>query len=329
MRNVPIAISRRRKLPVGTRSGDGSLRSERATLRVDQDQRGGRSRPLSKQPGPSVRRRQLGATLRQLREDAGRSRKDAAEWLEIGEPTISKIELGRQAIKGPNVRVLCQLYDVDASRADYLLRLAGEANQRGWWTAYRDTVPDWFRQFVGLEGDAEVMWEYQAEYVPGLLQTSAYVDAITRVLEPSYSDDMVARRVELREKRQAEIDGGEPPAMRVFLNEAVLRRCVGGPDVMRDQLDYLVEISKRQHITLRVVPFSAGAHAAMDGSFVMMQFPEEESPAFTYVENRRGGVYQEDPGDIAAYTVIVDQLAEPALSEADTRVLLDEVARSQ
>lgn len=109
---------------------------------------------MAKKPGPSVRRRQLGAMLRQLRQDAGTSRKDAAEWLEIGEPTLSKIELGRQAIKGPHVRLLCQLYDVDSSTVDTLLRLAREANQRGWWTAYRNTVPSWFRHYVGLESDA-------------------------------------------------------------------------------------------------------------------------------------------------------------------------------
>ncbi len=328
IRNVPIASGREGSEGIETRSRDtfrcvvGVRHS--AMITTDQVE----AHPVSKQPGPSVRRRQLGAMLRQLREDAGKGRRDAAEWLEIGEPTISKIELGRQAIRGPNVRVLCQLYDVDASKADYLLRLAGEANQRGWWTAYRDTVPDWFRQFVGLEGDAEVMWEYQAEYVPGLLQTSAYVDAITRDLEPSYSDDMIARRIELRQKRQAQVDGGQPPAMRTFLNEAVLRRAVGNPETMREQLDCLIDASRREHITLRVVPFSAGAHSAMDGSFVMMRFPEEESPAFAYVENRRGGVYQEDPGDIATYTVIIDRLAEAALSEDTSREVIAEAARS-
>lgn len=283
---------------------------------------------MSKRPGPSVRRRQLGAMLRKIREDAGKARKDAAEWLEIGEPTISKIELGRQAIKGPNVRLLCQLYDVDASTVDTMLRLAREANQRGWWTAYRDTVPDWFRQFVGLEGDAEIMWEYQAEYVPGLLQTPAYVDAITRAVEPDYTDDMVARRVELRQTRQAQLDDVRPPEMRTYINEAVLYRLVGDAGVMREQLDYLVECSKQEHITIRIVPFRVGAHAAMDGSFVMMQFPEEESPAFAYVENRRGGVYQEDPGDIKAYTVLVDQLAEAAVSEEDSRQMINKASRS-
>lgn len=283
---------------------------------------------MTKRPGPSVRRRQLGAMLRKIREDAGKARKDAAEWLEIGEPTISKIELGRQAIKGPNVRLLCQLYDVDASTVDTMLRLASEANQRGWWTAYRDTVPDWFRQFVGLEGDAEVMWEYQAEYVPGLLQTPAYVDAITRAVEPDYTDDMVARRVELRQTRQAQLDDVRPPEMRTYINEAVLYRLVGDDEVMREQLDYLVECSKQEHITIRILPFRVGAHAAMDGSFVMMQFPEEESPAFAYVENRRGGVYQEDPGDIKAYTVLVDQLAEVAVSEEDSREMISKASRS-
>lgn len=283
---------------------------------------------MSKRPGPSVRRRQLGAMLRQLRIDAGKTRKDAATWLEIGEPTVSKIELGKQAIKGPSVRLLCQLYDADAGTVDTLLRLAREANQRGWWSQYRETVPDWFRQFVGLEGDASVMWEYQSEYVPGLLQTPAYVDAITRALEPSYSDEQIARRVELRKKRQMQIDGGQPPQMHIYLNEAVIRRVVGGAEVMREQLGVLAESAKRDHISIRIVPFSAGAHPAMSGSFVMMQFPDEDAPAFAYVENRRGAVYQEDPGDIESYTVLLDQLASVALSEDDSRAMLADAAAS-
>lgn len=283
---------------------------------------------MPKRPGPSVRRRQLGAMLRQLREEAGKTRKDAAQWLEVGEPTISKIELGRQAIKAPNVRLLCQLYDVDAGSVDSLLRLAREANERGWWTAYRDTVPEWFRHFVGLEADAEHYWSYESEYVPGLLQTPEYVAAITRVLEPGNTDKEIDRRVEVRRKRQAVLDSGQPPHMHFFLNEAVLRRVVGGADVMREQLDRLAEASERDRISIRVVPFSAGAHSAMSGSFVMMQFPGEDTPAFAYVENRRGAVYQEDPGDIHSYTVVVDRLAEVALSEEDSRKALSEAVRS-
>ncbi|MDR7303022.1 helix-turn-helix domain-containing protein [Haloactinomyces albus] len=260
--------------------------------------------------------------LRQLRVSADRTRKDAAEWLEIGEPTLSKIELGRQAIKGPHVRLLCQLYDVDAGTLDNLLRLAKEAGQRGWWTAYRDTVPDWFRYFVGLEGDAADLWNYESEFVPGLLQTSAYVEAIGRGARPDISDADVARSVELRRERQSRIDGETPPRLHFYLNEAVLRRRVGSADVMREQLEHLYASSELEHITLRVVPFSAGAHPAMSGSFVLMRFPDEDSPAFAYLENERGAIYQEDPGDIARYSLMVEQLGGMALDAEESRAML-------
>lgn len=283
---------------------------------------------MPKRPGPSVRRRQLGAMLRRMRENAGKSRKDAADWLEIGEPTVSKIELGRQAIKAPNVRLLCQLYDVDAGTGESLLRLAREANQRGWWTAYRDTLPEWFRQFVGLEGDSDELWEYQSEFVPGLLQTSAYIEAITMASRPDIGADELAKVVRVRQERQALLASADPPRLNAYLNEALLRRMVGGPDVMREQLDHLAEACQGDHVRLRVVPFSAGAHAAMASSFVLMQFPEDDSPAFAYIENDRGAVYQEDPGDIDRYTVMLDQLAEVSMGYADSRAALDAAARS-
>lgn len=278
---------------------------------------------MGKKPGPSVRRRQLGAMLRQLRVDAGVSRRDAADWLELTEQTLSKIELGRQAIKGTLVRLACQRYDVDAGTLDNLLRLAREANQRGWWTAYRDTVPTWFLQFVGLEGDAADIWTYESEFVPGLLQTAGYVEAITRASRPDIDESELERVVTLRRERQSRLDGGSPPRLHFYLNEAVLHRAVGSRDVMRDQLAHLVEASRLEHITLRVVPFSAGAHAAMMGSFVMMQFPDEDSPAFAYVENDRGALYQEDPGDIARYSLMVEQLDTMALGEEESRAMLE------
>ncbi|MDP9642605.1 transcriptional regulator with XRE-family HTH domain [Actinopolyspora lacussalsi] len=280
---------------------------------------------MGKKPGPSVRRRQLGAMLRQLRQDADTTRKTAAEWLEIGEPTLSKIELGRQSIKGPHVRLLCQLYDVDASTVDTLLRLAREANQRGWWTAYRDTVPSWFRHYVGLEGDAADIWAYEAEFVPGLLQTAEYTKAITRASRPEISDEELNREITVRRERQALLDDEQPPQLHLIINEAVVWRQVGGPEVMREQLEHLLRSAKLDHVSLRVLPFSAGAHAAMTGSFILIRFPDEDTPAFVYVENDRGGVYQENPGDIERYTLVREQLATLAHSEDDTRALLEQL----
>ncbi len=284
---------------------------------------------MTKEPGPSVRRRQLGAMLRQLRQESGKTVKDAADWLGMGESNVSKIEKAKQAIKQPTVRALCQLYDVDASKVDYLLRLANESNQRGWWTAYRDTVPDWFRQFVGLEADALDLWNYEAEHVPGLLQTPGYVGALLRMTRPDMAEVEIERQVKLRRERQERLDGNNPPRLHFFINEAVIRRPVGDPQVMREQIERLIEASKLDHITLQIVPFAAGPHPAMSGAFVMMQFPDEDAPAFVYVEHERGAIYQEDPGDVDRYTVIVDALDRLSLSLDDSRGMLVDVSGTQ
>lgn len=284
---------------------------------------------MPKEPGPSVRRRQLGAMLRELREQSGKTIKDAAAWLGMTESNMSKIEKAKQQVKAPAVRALCQLYDVDASKLNYLLQLASEANQRGWWTAYRDTVPDWFRQFVSLESDALNLWNYEAEHIPGLLQKPAYVRAIAKAQHPASSEEELDRSVNLRRERQERLNGGQPPRLHFYINEAVMRRPVGDPDEWREQLQHLVDSSDLDHITVRIVPFSAGPHPGMLGSFVMMQFPDEETPAFVYVEHDRGGTYQEDPGDIERYTFIVDSLEQLSLSPEKSREMLVKAVNEQ
>ncbi|PKW15325.1 DUF5753 domain-containing protein [Saccharopolyspora spinosa] len=195
-----------------------------------------------------------------------------------------------QAIKVQTVRALCQLYDVDESKAGYLAKLAKESNERGWWTAYRETVPDWFRQYIGLEADALDLWTYEPEYVPGLLQSADYVRAAMRTNQPNMSSDEIERQVLLRRERQERLDGDHPPRLHFYINEAVIRRTVGEREVWRGQLEHLLESSKLDHVELRIVPFSAGSHPGMSGAFVMMQFPEEADPAFVYIEHERGAI---------------------------------------
>ncbi|MBB5159472.1 helix-turn-helix domain-containing protein [Saccharopolyspora phatthalungensis] len=261
-----------------------------------------------------------------VRHESGKTVKDAAAWLGMGESNVSKIEKAKQAIKVQTVRALCQFYDVDASKADYLIKLANESNQRGWWSQYRETVPDWFRQFIVLEADALDLWTYENEYVPGLLQTADYVRALMRSNQPTMTDEKVGQQVRLRRERQERLDGDYPPRLHFFINEAIIRRPVGPPEVMREQLAHLIESSKLDHVDLRIVPFSAGSHPGMSGPFVMFQFPEEDAPAFVYLEHERGAVYQEDPGDIDRYTVIVAELERLSLSPADSREMLSEAA---
>ncbi|GAB2740186.1 helix-turn-helix transcriptional regulator [Salinifilum aidingensis] len=265
--------------------------------------------------------------LRQLRQESGYTLKDAAEWLGMGESGVSKLEKARSVIKAQTIRALGQFYDVDAAKLDYLLRLANEANQRGWWAAYRDTVPEWFRTFVSLEADALDLWNYEAEHVPGLLQTSGYARELLRANRPDLSEDEIERQVRVRQERQTRIDDEEPPRLHFYINEAVIRRPTADPSVWGEQLDFLVKASQLEHVSLRILPFTAGIHPAMAGAFVMMQFPEEDAAAFVYVENERGGIYLEDPGDIHRYTFIVHTLDEQqALSCAESRTMLVEAA---
>lgn len=281
---------------------------------------------MTKRPGPSVRRRQLGKMLAELRSNADVSRRDAAEWLGVTEQHMSRIESGKSAVKDQTVRSLCQLYDVQANDLEVMLRLSRESTQRGWWSAYRDTLPDWARQLVGQEADTQHFWNYEPEIVPGLLQTADYVAAINRALHPDMPDDQIARRQDLLRERQERINVDDPPMLHFYVSEAVIRHVIGDRQAMADQLDYLSEVSRLEHIELRVLPFAAGGHAAMSSSFVLIQLPEEGSPAFAYVEHDRGATYQENPADIDRYTVIVDLLDKTALDEADSRALIEQAS---
>ncbi len=265
-------------------------------------------------PGPTVRRRQLGLELRRLRMAAGKTPKEAAEWLEITTPTMSKIELGRQAIKGTHVRLLAQLYNVGAPELDTLLRLAREANQRGWWAAYGDTVPDYVRSYLGLEEDAEELWAYESGLVFGLFQTPAYAEAIIASFRRDDDATEIARRVEIRAARQKRLFADQSPSLRVVLDEAVLRRKVGGAEVMREQLRHIAKVAELPHVEVRVLPFDAGEHPSIGTAFALLRFADASAMNFVYLEHHMGALYLERPADLARYTEMFEQLVTAALS---------------
>lgn len=183
----------------------------------------------------TVRRGQLGLELRRLREAANVTRDEAAQYIGVRSPTISRIELGRHAIRPANIKLLLHLYRVESPASDALLRLASEANQRGWWTFYGETVPDWFSNYVGLEAGAAEIWSYESEFVPGLFQTTDYVRAITAAAQPDSTSEDIERYVRFRKARQDRLTGDTPPKLLTVINDAVIRRVVGDADVMRDQ----------------------------------------------------------------------------------------------
>lgn len=269
-------------------------------------------------PGSPVRRWRLGKQLRELREAAGKSQQEAASYLGVKGPTISRMELGRNAILEKNVKFLCQLYGVGAPEVDTLMRQAVESNERGWWVAYSDTMPDWFETYVGFEADAREIWTYETAYVPGLLQTEQYVRAAKAAYGDTPSQDEMARSIEFRLTRQKRLET-RPPRLRVVLKEGVVR--LEG-DYMRDQIRHLIEVSRHRYVDLRVLRFSAGMHRAMKGSFSMLTLPDEPAPNSVYIEHERGALYLERPSDIDGYARDFEALTRAALSPEETRDFL-------
>lgn len=197
-----------------------------------------------------------------------------------------------------------------------------EANQRGWWSAYGDTVPDWFRDYVGLEGDVAAVKSWDPELIHGLLQTADYTRAVRVASDPQTSPAEVQRSVDLRRARQDRLDADDPPQLHAVIGEGAIRRQVGGPRVLADQLDYLVKIAERDNLTVQVLPFDIGAHPAMVSPFTLLRFPEETSPTGVYLENDRGATYQERPSDIKRYVWMFDELTQLSLSPEDSSQLL-------
>nr|BFF04402.1 helix-turn-helix transcriptional regulator [Streptoalloteichus tenebrarius] len=244
----------------------------------------------------------------------------------LSNPTISRIENGKQTIKPKNVRLLCQAYGVGVPLVDTLVRLAEESEDRGWWVAYSDTVPNWFEQYVGLETDAAEILSFETEYVPGLLQTAEYTRAITKASWPNQSEADLARVVELRQSRQRRLDGPNPPELHMVLGEAVARWLIGSPTVMREQLRHLIDMNERSNLTIQILPFTAGAHPGLSGPFAMLRFPNDDEVSTVYVEFDNGSLYPPRRQDIERYTWIFRRLQELALPVEDTNSLLSTLA---
>lgn len=282
---------------------------------------------MGTEPGPNVRRRQLGRQLRDLRNAAKLTMEEAAEQSGLSRATISRIESAKQAILPRNVRLLCQVYDIGAPLLGHLVQRAEESDDSGWWVTYSDTVPDWFERFAGEEVEASEIWAYEAEFVPGLLQTADYCREITLASGPNITEEDQQRWVTFRQSRQERLDTADPVQLIAVLNEAVIRRVVGSADLMRAQLLRLLEFAERPNITLQVLPFSAGAHPAMTNSFTILRFPDDDCITTIFVEVDSGGIYPDRPPDLHRYTWVFQRLRELALSSTETTALISRVMR--
>ncbi|WP_189216633.1 MULTISPECIES: helix-turn-helix domain-containing protein [Streptomyces] len=264
----------------------------------------------------------LGRRLRQLRERAGVSFEEAARAVEVTALTVRRMEKAEVGLRIPYLRELLRAYGVPAAEIEDFLALAREANRPGWWHTYRDVLPDWFSAYVSLESEAAVIRLYEPQYVPGLLQTPDYAAALLRVGFPNASEEDIARRVSLRLRRQELLVKPEAPAVWAILEETVLRRPVGGREVMRAQIDRLTEALDSPKIRVQIMRFAAGPHPGAYGPFHFFRFDFSELPDIVYTESLAGAQYLDQPADVVTYREVLDRMSVQAEPVARTRAIL-------
>jgi transcriptional regulator with XRE-family HTH domain len=275
-----------------------------------------------KRQTPTVRLRRLAAELRSLRAASGLTRETVVERTGINAATLYRIEHGRVRPQTRTLRTLLDLYGVDQEQQAELVTLLRDARQRGWLHAYQSELPEHYTTYIGFEGEAHSVWNYESLFVPGLLQTEDYARAVIRGGLPHASRDEVERRVEVRMERQAVLRNDNPLNLWSIVDEAALRHLVGGAAVMQAQLRYLMEVSELPHVTLQVIPFDVGAHPGMPGSFVFMQFAEATIPDVIYIDSMAGELFLEEEGDVRRYRLIFEHLRAVAASPDASRSLI-------
>jgi transcriptional regulator with XRE-family HTH domain len=283
---------------------------------------------MAPRPSPTARRRRLATALRNMREAQQLSCTDVGKAVGWSESKVSRIETGRVGISQADLERLLDLYKVSGDPRVALLTLRRQATHRGWWHSYTDALPSWFEDYVGLEDGAKSLLTYENQLVPGLMQTQDYATAIIRAARPTVSADEVERQLAARATRQALLTGPDALHVWAILDEAVLRRKVGGPAIMHAQLDRLREIAALPAVTLQVLPFDAGAHASMGTSFILLQFPEPGDTSIVYIEDHTSSQYLELPADIERYTLVFDHLRASALSPDQSVEFIGHVAAS-
>jgi transcriptional regulator with XRE-family HTH domain len=269
--------------------------------------------------GPTVLRIVLGSQLRRLRERRQITCEEAGDAIRASHSKISRMELGRVRFRRRDVADLLKLYGVAGEQETAsMLALADRANEPGWWHSYSDILPGWFEVYIGLEEAASRIRSYEVQFVPGLLQTEDYARAVTLLGHPDAPGHEVERRVGLRMRRQSLLTGEEAPHFWAVVDEAVLRRPLGGVRVMREQLRHLIEMTELPNVTLQMVPFDLGGHAAAGGPFSILRFAERDLPDVVYLEQLTSALYLDKRDDVDHYLAVMERLCVSA--ESATRI---------
>jgi transcriptional regulator with XRE-family HTH domain len=284
--------------------------------------------------GSTVPRRQLGRYLRDLRQKQRLTVRAAAERLEWSEAKIWRIETGQVSLRSLDVEAMCKIYGAPAELTEALMGLAKETKARGWWHAYGDVIPEGFDVYIGLEEAASALSWYESELIPGLLQTGAYAHALIEADNPGVSPEEIDRRMHVRLARQVLLTRPTAaPQLRVVLNEAILKRPVGGAAVMREQLQRLLDAGELPNVALRMMPFDVGLHpGVMSGPFVILRFPRngdgrETEPPTVYVDGFTGDLYLDKPNEIDRFDQAFAGIWDTALNEGVSRAMIHQGAR--
>ncbi|MET9557375.1 helix-turn-helix transcriptional regulator [Streptomyces sp. NPDC006645] len=275
---------------------------------------------------PTVRRRRLGQELRRLRELKGMTAEEVAERLLVSQSKISRLENGRRSISQRDVRDLCGVYEVEDNRiVESLMQMAKDSRQQGWWHAFGD-IP--YSVYIGLETDAASLRVYEPQVVPGLLQTRGYAEALITGALPETSPTDVEKRVSVRVRRQERVNAPEQPLrLWAVIDESALRRVVGGRQLMREQLEFLVELSQLPHVTVQVLPFEMGAHPGISGHYAILEFPDATDSSVVYIEGVTSDLYLEKANDVQKYSVMYEHLRAQALNADQTREFISDIAK--
>jgi hypothetical protein len=250
----------------------------------------------------------------------------AANTAGISASHLSRVERAQVGVRLPVVKVLLSTYGADPDMAGYLVEVAKEATQRGWWQLVR-SLSDPYSTYIGFEAEAAQIWSFDASIMPGLLQTEAYARAMFQGGVPRFAEEEITQHIAVRMRRQEVLTKDEPAQLWVVLDEAVIRRQVGGPALLATQLEHVIEVAALPHVDVQVLPFTVGAHPGTPGSFVVLRFPEPTDTPVVYVETMAGELYPEGPGNTDGTTLVFDRLRAMALSPDDSVSLIRQTVK--